>query len=109
MEGFIIGTCQHQVIDQTASENLFLCIVYKDYFRFCPSKCHYRSAGSPLSFDRLYRNNYDFECTYFHSLVQCTTNDNQSFICELTGHVPDCPNCPLKVTSNPSTNSSQST
>lgn len=103
-----MGPCQHQVIDQGTKECLFLCVVFKEFLRSCPPKCPYYKVGSPLSFDYLYQANYDFECTYFQNLVQCASNDKQSFICELTGHPPNCPNCSLKLSSNSSTNSSRS-
>ncbi|MHA1976655.1 MAG: hypothetical protein ACW98F_04940 [Candidatus Hodarchaeales archaeon] len=100
-----MGQCQHQIIDQTTKEGLFLCVVYKDFFRSCPPKCPYYKVGTRLSFDHLYCENYDIECTYFHNLAQCTASDKQSFICELTQESPDCPHCPLKSSSNPGTNS----
>ena len=45
----------------------------------------------------IYQENFDIECVFFQQLVQCTPDDIQSFVCEITGGKPDCPQCPVKT------------
>ena len=94
--GLSMGECQHQVTDRTGKEILFFCLSYKEYIRSCPSKCPDYKAGKPLSFDMIYQENFDIECVFFQQLVKCTPMDIQSFVCEITGGKPDCPQCPVK-------------
>ncbi|MHA1946268.1 MAG: hypothetical protein ACXAC6_07170 [Candidatus Hodarchaeales archaeon] len=89
--------CQHQVTDKAGKVKLFFCLLYKEYIRSCPSKCPDYKFGNPLSLDMIYQENFDIECVFFQQLVQCTPEDIQSFVCEITGGKPDCPQCPVKT------------
>ncbi len=91
-----MSECQHQVTDKTGKKKLFFCLVYKEYLPSCPSKCPYYKLGEPVSFDMIYQENFDIECVFFQQLVQCTPEDIQSFVCEITGGRPECPQCPTK-------------
>ena len=89
--------CQHQVTGKFGKEKMYFCILNKDYIRSCPGKCPDYKFGTPLSFDRIYEENFDIECVFFHQLVQCTPEDRRSFLFEITGDKPDCPQCPVKA------------
>jgi hypothetical protein len=91
-----MGECQHQVKGKSGKEELFFCLVYKEYIRSCPGKCPDYKDGKPQSFDMIYQDNFEIECVFFQQLVQCTPDDVRSFICEITGGKPDCSHCPVK-------------
>ena len=95
-------SCQQKVKDncsECGTESfLFFCLVLKEYFSSCPTRCPYFINGPCYSVKYFYQSNLELECLYLHLITKNTQNpqDFSFFACSITGKFPDCDHCPLK-------------